>query len=214
MNGTSLQNKGSFDLVGVAFEHDLSWDRHITSIATSAAKKLGLLFRAWWYFSSLNLYTLYVSQIRPCLEYCSHVWGAVPPSTLSILDSIQRKAIRLIDDPVLTGRLPSLAHRRAVGDLPFFYRYFHRLCSEELASIIPQLAVRSRVTRGAFHMHSYTVRLQKPRTSHYLGSFIPRGSRLWNSLPADVFPSSPNLQSFKSRINRLHLSFLQTLTVN
>jgi len=213
MNGASLQNKESFNLVGVAFEHDLSWHGHITSIATSAAKKLGFLFRARRYFSSLNLYTLYVSQIRPCLEYCSHVWGAAPPSTLSILDSIQRKAIRLIDDPVLTGRLRSLAHRRAVGDLSLFYRYFHRLCSEELASIIPPLAARSRVTRGANRMHPYTVQLQKPRTSHYLRSFIPRVSRLWNSLPADVFPSSPNLQSFKSRINRLQLTSLQTLTV-
>ena len=90
--------------------------------------------------------TLYISQIRPCLEYCSHVWGAAPLSTLSILDSIQRKAIRLSDDPVLTERLPSLAHRRAVGDLSLFYRYIHRLCSKELASIIPPLAVRSRVT--------------------------------------------------------------------
>ena len=44
MNG-SLQNKESFNLVGVAFEHDLSWHGHITSIATSAAKKLGFLFR-------------------------------------------------------------------------------------------------------------------------------------------------------------------------
>ena len=95
----------------------------------------------------MNLYTLYVSQIRPCLEYCSHMWGAAPPSTLSVFDSIQRKAIRLIDDPVLTGRLPSLAHRRAVGDLSLFYRYFHRLCSEELASIISPLVVRSRVMR-------------------------------------------------------------------
>ena len=40
MNGTSLL---SFELVGVAFEHDLSWHGHITSIATSAAKKLGFL---------------------------------------------------------------------------------------------------------------------------------------------------------------------------
>ena len=147
------------------------------------------------------------------MEYCSHIWEAAPPSTLRFLDSIQRKAIGLINDPVLTGRLPSLAHRRDVGDLSLFYRYLHRLCSEELASIIPSLAVRSRVTRS-LPMHPYTVQLQKPRTSHYLRFFIPRLSRLWNSLPADVFPSSPNLQSFKSRINRLHLDSLQTLTVH
>ena len=113
MNGTSLQNQESFNLVGVAFKHDLSWHAHITSIATSAAKKLGFLFQARRYLSSLNLYTLYIFQIRSCLEYCCHVWGAAPPSTLSILDSIQTKAIRLIDDPVLTGRLSSLAHRRS-----------------------------------------------------------------------------------------------------
>ena len=85
----SLHNKESFDLVGVAFEHDLGWHGHITSIATSAAKKLGFLFRTARYFSSLNLYTLYIFQIRPCLEYCCHVWGAAPPSILGILDFIQ-----------------------------------------------------------------------------------------------------------------------------
>ena len=117
-----MQNKESFNLVGVAFEHDLSWHGHITSIAISAAKKLGILFRARRYFSSLNLYTLYASQIRPCLEYFSYLWGAEPSSTLSILDSIQRKAIRLIYDPVLIERLPSLAHR--CGDFFLFNRYF------------------------------------------------------------------------------------------
>ena len=59
MSGASLQNKESFNLVGVAFEHDLSWHGHITSTATSAAKKLGFLFRARRYVSSLNLYKLF-----------------------------------------------------------------------------------------------------------------------------------------------------------
>ena len=87
-------------------------------------------------------------QLLKCLDFSFGLEGTTP-STLSILDSIQRKDIRLIDDPVLTGRIPSLAHRRAIGDLSHFYRYFHRLCSEELASNIPPLAVRSRVMRGA-----------------------------------------------------------------
>ena len=167
--------KYSTHLVGVAFEHDL---RHITPID----KKLWFLFRSRRYFSSLNLFTRYVSQIRPCLEYCSHVWGAAPPSTLSILDSSQKRAIRLIIDPVF--------FRRLLVDVlwePFLsYRYFHRFCSEELASIIPPLAVRNRVTRELVHMHPYTVQLQKPRTSHYLRSFIPRVSRLWNICRQEV----------------------------
>jgi len=214
MNGNILENKDSFDLVGITFEQDLNWHGQVSSIATSAAKKLGFLFRARKYFSPSNLYTLYVSQIRPCMEYCSHIWGSASPSTLKILDSIQRKAVRLIDDPNLTGRLPSLAHRRAVGDLSLFYRYFHGLCSEELSSIVPPLDSPNRDTRRTSHMHPFTVQLPTHRTSTFSRTFIPRVSRLWNQLPVHVFPPVPSLQSFKSRVNRLNLtSFPSTLTV-
>ena len=208
MSGQTLQNNDTFNLVGVTFEQDLRWDKHISSIASAASKKLGFLFRAKKYFTSSNLYTLYVAQIRPSLEYCSHVWGAAPPTTLNILDSVQRRAIRLINDPALTDRLPSLAHRRAVGDLSLFYRYFYGLCSNELNSIIPPVIVPSRQTRGASGLHPFAVTLKTSRTSHFDRTFIPRVSRLWNGLPSHAFPSSPNLQTFKSRINKLPLVLL------
>ena len=140
------------------------------------------------------------------MEYCSHIWGAAAPTTLKILDSIQRKAVRLIDHPFLTRKLPSLAHRRAVGDLSLFYRYYHGLCSEELSSIVPPLDKPNRATRRTSHMHPFTVQLPTHRTSSVSRTFIPRVSRLWNQLPAHAFPQDRNLQSFKSRINRLNLT--------
>nr|CAH7758250.1 unnamed protein product [Callosobruchus chinensis] len=59
--------------------------------------------RAKKYFSLSNLLTLYKAQIEPSLEYCSHIWGAAAPTTQSILDAVQRRAIRLIGDPALTA---------------------------------------------------------------------------------------------------------------
>nr|CAH7747650.1 unnamed protein product [Callosobruchus chinensis] len=48
---------------------------------------------------------------------CSHIWGAAAPITLSILDAVQRRAIRLIGDPsALTCHLQPLSHRRAVEE--------------------------------------------------------------------------------------------------
>nr|CAH7758544.1 unnamed protein product [Callosobruchus chinensis] len=85
--------------------------------AVAAGKRLGYLFRARKFFSLSNLLTLYKAQVRPNLEYCSHICRAAAPPTLSILDAIQRKAIRLIGDPALTCHLQPLSHRRAVGDL-------------------------------------------------------------------------------------------------
>nr|CAH7732476.1 unnamed protein product [Callosobruchus chinensis] len=45
---------------------------------------------------------LYKAQIRSSLEYCSHIWGAAAPTTLSIPDAVQRRVIRLIGDPAST----------------------------------------------------------------------------------------------------------------
>nr|CAH7745378.1 unnamed protein product [Callosobruchus chinensis] len=84
-----------------------------TSIATAAGGKLGYLFRARKYFSPSNLLTLYTLG----LEYCSYIWKATAPTTLSILDAVQRRAIRHIGDPALACQLQPLSHRRAFFSL-------------------------------------------------------------------------------------------------
>nr|CAH7738721.1 unnamed protein product [Callosobruchus chinensis] len=75
--------------------------------------------------------------MRPSLDYCSHIWGAAAPTTLSILDAVQRREIRLIGEPALTCHLQPLSHRRAVDDLSLFYHYTNGFCCSELTSIIP-----------------------------------------------------------------------------
>nr|CAH7738018.1 unnamed protein product [Callosobruchus chinensis] len=118
----------------------MTWHEHASSTATGAGKNLGYLFRAKKYFSPSNLLTLYKSQIRPSLEYCSHISEAAAPTTLSILDPVQRRAIRLDGDPALTCRLQPISHRRAVGDLSLFYRYSNGFCSSELTFTMPPLS--------------------------------------------------------------------------
>nr|CAH7740782.1 unnamed protein product [Callosobruchus chinensis] len=68
------------------------------------------------------------SPDRTYLEYCSHIWGAAAPTTLSVLDAVQRRAIRLIGDPALTCHLQPISHRRTVGDLSLFYRHSNGFC--------------------------------------------------------------------------------------
>nr|CAH7733753.1 unnamed protein product [Callosobruchus chinensis] len=160
------------------------WHEHVSSIATAAGKKLGYLFRARKYFSPSNLFALY--KITPSLEYCPHIWGAASPTTLSILDAVQRRAIRLIGDPALTCYLQPLSHRRAVGDLSLFYRYSNGFCSSELTSIISLLTKPARCTRRTSSSHPKAVVLYTSRTERYDRTFIPRVSRAWNELPGDV----------------------------
>nr|CAH7726531.1 unnamed protein product [Callosobruchus chinensis] len=54
----------------------------------SLSKDLGNIIAARKYHSPSNLLMLYKAQIRPSLEYCSHIWGVAAPITLSILDAV------------------------------------------------------------------------------------------------------------------------------
>ena len=206
MDNTLIKNESSLSMLGVTIDNKLSFKQHINSIAISAARKLGFLFRAKSYFTSARRLTLYKSQVRPVMEYCSHVFAGASDNSLKILDGLQRKVIRLIDDPELTANFQSLSHRRAVGSLSLFYRYYFGLCSSKLQKIVPRPVVYRKNTRKAPNLNPYLVSIDRCRTSSHASSFIPKTAALWNKLPVDVFPLTRNLQQFKTRINKLDLS--------
>ena len=110
-------------MLGVTLGSDLSWNDHISTAAKAAARKLGILFGSRRYFTPSQLLTLYTAQIRPCLENGSHLWRGASKHSLATLDSIQKRAIKLIGDPALTNSLDSLAHRRTISALSLYYRY-------------------------------------------------------------------------------------------
>ena len=80
----------SINILGIQISSSLSWRDHIVQIAKSASKKLGFLCRCKQYFNSAQLFKLYIGFICPCLEYCSHIWGSSPYT--SLLDRVESKA--------------------------------------------------------------------------------------------------------------------------
>ena len=210
MNGDELDTSASFTELGLSLSSNLTWKTHIHSLAKHASQKLGFFARAQGFFSTSHPLSICKSQIRPSLEYCSHIWGGAPKSTLCLLDKVQSKAIRLINNPNLTKSLQPLSHRRLVGDLSVYYRCFNGHCSQEIRDIIPVPLRRVRTTRSSTHSHTFQVSLPTSRTLSHKSSFIPRTCNLWNVLPSSCFPESYNLPSFKSKINKLDLISLSS----
>ena len=138
------------------------------------------------------------------------LWGSAPKSSLCLPDQFQSKAIRLINSPSLTKSLQPFSHRRLVGGLPSFTKYFHGDYSQEIRDIIPVPLRRVRTTRSSTHSRPFQVSLPNPRTLSHKSSFIPRACNLWNVLPSSCFPESYNLPSFKSKINKLDLISLSS----
>ena len=198
LKNTAINPTTTFHLLGLTISSNLSWKPHIQQIAKSASAKLGILFRCRPFFTSEQLLRIYKGLIRPCLEYCSHVWGG--SSSTYLLDRVESKAFRLINAPLLTSQLPSLKLRRDVASLSLFYRYYFGRCSDELYYCIPGPKNWGRNTRLATASHEFCVEVGNPRIDRYGACFFPYTANLWNSLPPSVFPSSYNLSSFKSRV--------------
>nr|CAH7716221.1 unnamed protein product [Callosobruchus chinensis] len=64
-------------------QHRSSGGGYKSPEALQIAAGLDYLFRARKCFSPSNLLTLHKAEMRPSLEYCSHIWGAAAPTTLS-----------------------------------------------------------------------------------------------------------------------------------
>ena len=63
---------------------------------------------------------LYKSIIRPCMEYCCHVWAT--SCYLELLDKLQKRICRTVG-PSLPASLEPLTHGLNVASLSLLYRY-------------------------------------------------------------------------------------------
>ena len=73
MDGSVLEEKTYFKILGLTFSSKLDLGSYIVSIAKTASKKIGALIRSIKFLSPEVALYLYKSTIQPCMEYCCHV---------------------------------------------------------------------------------------------------------------------------------------------
>ena len=64
-------------MLGLTFSSKLDSCSYIISIAKAASKKIGALIRFVKFLLPEVVLYLYKSTIRPCMEYCCHLWAGV-----------------------------------------------------------------------------------------------------------------------------------------
>ena len=84
MDGSVLEEKSSFKMLGLTFTSKLDWGSYIISIAKTSSKKIGALIHSMKILSPEVALYLCKSTIRPCMEYCCHVWAGDPTCYLEL----------------------------------------------------------------------------------------------------------------------------------
>ena len=91
-----LEEVLSFKLLGLTICHHLSWESHISKLASKASRRLGILRRAKSFLGTPELLTMYKAFIHSLMETCSPLWGGAPTSHLAPLHAVETKAFRII----------------------------------------------------------------------------------------------------------------------
>ena len=96
MDGSALEKKSSFKMLGLTFSSKLDWGSYIISIAKTVSIKIGAIIHSMKFLSPEVALYLYRSIKRPCMEYQCHVWAGAPNCYLELLDKLEKRICRTV----------------------------------------------------------------------------------------------------------------------
>ena len=184
MDGSVLEEKLSFKMLGLSFSSKLDWDSYIVSIDKTVSKKRRVLIHSKRFLSVEVALYLYKSNKRPCMENCFDVWAACPSCYMDMLYKSQKRVCRTVG-LILVASPEPLDHRRNVASLSVFYRFYFGRCSSELVELVllPHYSDR---------LHDFSVTIPRCYTVFYVNSFFPCTVRPWFSLSVECLPLTVN----------------------
>ena len=130
-------------MLGLTCSFKLDWGSYLISIVKTATKKIEtfIISISFFLLRFLCVCITLPYGIRPCMEYCCHVWAGASSCYLEQLDKLQKRICRTVS-PSLATSLEHLAHHRNVASLSLFYRYYFGRCSSKLAQLVPLLFLK------------------------------------------------------------------------
>ena len=124
-----------FQHVFFFYDH-LNWNSHVKSIVSKAWKRVGLLGRLRRYLTAHSANTIYISMIRPIIEYCVGVWACCGEVNSGYLEALQKRAARVVvktgssSDAMASVMWPTLKERRR--------KHVYNLVNKSFAGRCPQ----------------------------------------------------------------------------
>ena len=207
MQNVQIQEVSSHKHLGLYFSNDCSWHQHIDYIKQKAWFRIHIMRKLKFKLDRKSLETIYLTFIRPLLEYGDVIWDNCTQYEKNELDKIQNEAARIttgttklvsLDNLYKEGGWQTLHRRRQDHKITLFYKMFNQLTPVYLSSLIPQQvnAISHHNLRNSNDIHTI-----RSNTSLYHNSFRPSTLRQWNSLPVEVRQLN-TLSSFKTFLKK------------
>jgi hypothetical protein len=213
MNNQKLEDAQFHKHLGVTVSDDGSWNTHVELVIDKAYSRLNIIRMLIFRLDGPSLEKLYLSLIRPLLEYGDVLWDPHIIFLINILEKDQIEAMRIISGGTTLISLrelykeTGLIKNKKIKDgrenhkLIQLFKMQNDLTPTSLSTLIPNhfQEVHTYNTR-----HNNAFPLPRTRTSLYASYFLQSTLKLWNSLPPET-KDSKSLSILKARLTfRVH----------
>lgn len=205
---TPLNYVESHKHLGVTLSEDGSWHTHIHNITSSASRILGSMRFLKFKLKRNTLNQIYISYLRPILEYASVLWDSCTIHEKDTLEKLQYEAARIVTGLTRSVSIQnllneigwvSLADRRKIQKLILLFKYKNGELPGYLSEIMPN-TVRDTNNYNLRNREDYSTVVR--RLQIYANSVIPSSVKLWNELSPEIRNAS-SLLSFKWNVKQL-----------
>ena len=149
-----------------------------------------MIYRKFYGYSNpVTLLKLYLTVVRPNLEYASSVWDPSQKVQVDALENVQNFGLRMClkswnesyDDLLIRPKIPSLKTRRMQMKLCHLFKIIKKMTE------FPDAPIATRMTSYQIRsINSNYLTIPWARTSVYQYSFFPNALNLRNKLPEDM----------------------------
>ena len=203
INNSFIPLVSSHKDLGIHVDSSLKFHSHILNRVRFASSLTSNILASTVCRDSDFILNVYLSHVRPLLEYGSSLWNTGYLGDLKLLERVQRRwtrAVRGLETVCYRQRLRtlnlfSLQGRLLRADLILVYKIFHEMCSIKPADIF-DVAVDSR-TRG----HKFKVCVPIANLDIRKRFFSVRVVSCWNALGHDTVDAS-SIDVFKRLLCR------------
>ena len=213
LNGRQIEKVSSHCQLGIVLHEGMQWNDHVNKICEKAGQRLSAMTRIANKIDNQTKLSIYLSFIRPTLEYGCAIFDNLSQEMAHTLESTQRRAALMItsaykctkNDNLLNELgLSPLSERRKYFKLVLFFKMKTQRTPEYLSNLCPP-EVADKMTydlRNAAKIDEI-----KSTKNYFLKSFLPSTIKLWNNLPAQI-KSSNTIEALKEKPSS-HLNFQQ-----
>ena len=188
--------------------------KQVEKAVKSANSIIAQIKNSFTYFDAELVKLLYVSMVRPHLEYAVSVWNPYLRKDIDKLESVQRRATRLV--PKLRKKsyeyrltrlgLTSLETRRKRGYMIQYYKTINGLDKLNWTNE-PRKINKNNTSHPGYSLrregtciYKEPIKNCKFREEFFLNRIVP----VWNKLPINV-KEAKSLNSFKAGLDRLNM---------